>query len=45
VNHPNPSQLAPNDAVTRAEVAAMLYQALEAIGQVDPIESEFIVRP
>jgi hypothetical protein len=45
VNHPNPNQLAPNDAVTRAEVAAMLYQALEAIGQVDPIESEFVVRP
>jgi hypothetical protein len=45
VNYPNPNQLGPNQAVTRAEVAAMLYQALEAIGQVDPIQSEYIVQP
>jgi hypothetical protein len=45
VNHPNPEQLQPNDPVTRAEVAAAIYQALESTGQVEPIQSRYIVQP
>ena len=45
VNHPNPDQLQPNQPATRAEVAATIYQALEATGQVEPIQSRFIVQP
>lgn len=45
VNHPNPEQLQPNEPVTRAEVAATLYQALESTGQVEPIQSRYIVQP
>lgn len=45
VNHPNPEQLQPNQPATRAEVAASVYQALEATGQVEPIQSRYIVQP
>ncbi|NJO79199.1 MAG: S-layer homology domain-containing protein [Cyanobacteria bacterium RM1_2_2] len=45
VNYPNRNQLAPNQSTTRAEVAAMLYQALTATGQLQPIQSNYIVRP
>lgn len=45
VNHPNPEQLQPNQPATRAEVAAAIYQALEATGQVEPIQSRYIVQP
>jgi hypothetical protein len=45
VNHPEPSVLAPAEPVTRAEIAALIYQALESANQVEPIQSEFIVRP
>lgn len=45
VNHPNPDQLQPNQPATRAEVAATIYQALETTGQVEPIQSRFIVQP
>lgn len=45
VNHPNPEQLQPNQPATRAEVAATIYQALEATGQVEPIQSRYIVQP
>lgn len=45
VNHPNPEQLQPNEPATRAEVAATLYQALESTGQVEPIQSRYIVQP
>jgi hypothetical protein len=45
VNYPNRDQLTPNQSTTRAEVAAMLYQALTATGQLQPIQSNYIVRP
>lgn len=45
VNYPNPDILSPNQPATRAQVAAMLYQALVATGQAEPISSNYIVRP
>lgn len=45
VNHPNLDQFNPNQPATRAEVAAMLYQALTTTGQVQPVQSDYIVRP
>lgn len=45
VNYPNRARLNPNQAVTRAEVAALIYQALEATGQVEPVQSEYVVNP
>ncbi|NJL47670.1 MAG: S-layer homology domain-containing protein, partial [Leptolyngbyaceae cyanobacterium SM2_5_2] len=32
INHPNPSQLRPQEAMTRAEVAVLIYQGLVALG-------------
>ncbi|MBN3963209.1 DUF1565 domain-containing protein [Nostoc sp. NMS8] len=37
VNYPDPKVLAPSRLATRAEVAAMVYQALVAIGRTPPI--------
>jgi hypothetical protein len=45
VNYPNPDILSPNQPASRAQVAAMLYQALVATGQAAPISSNYIVRP
>ncbi|QYO64267.1 S-layer homology domain-containing protein [Leptolyngbya sp. 7M] len=45
VSHPNVNQFNPNQPATRAEVAAMLYQALTTTGQLPPIQSNYIVRP
>ena len=46
VNHPNIDQLNPNEPTTRAELAAMLYQALAREGAIqEPVESEYIVKP
>lgn len=46
VNYPNLNLVNPNQPATRAEVAAMLYQALTTTGQQLPlIESNYIVRP
>lgn len=45
VNYPNPNALAPNQPVSRAEVAALIYQTLESAGEVEPIQSEYIVQP
>ncbi|HEY9643397.1 MAG TPA: S-layer homology domain-containing protein, partial [Coleofasciculaceae cyanobacterium] len=45
VNYPAIDALQPNRAATRAEVSAILYQALVAAGKLDPIPSDFIVRP
>ncbi|MFM7424974.1 MAG: S-layer homology domain-containing protein [Elainella sp.] len=45
VNYPDVSQFRPNESATRAEVAAMLYQALKTTGQLPPIQSNYIVQP
>jgi parallel beta-helix repeat protein len=43
VNYPNIQQIQPNRNATRGEVAAMVYQALVAIGRVPKINSPYIV--
>lgn len=43
VNYPDPQQLAPTREATRAEVAAMVYQALVAIERLPNINSRYIV--
>ncbi|MGB3296489.1 MAG: S-layer homology domain-containing protein [Phormidesmis sp.] len=45
VNHPNVDQLNPAQPTTRAELAAIIYQALVSQGAVEPIESEYVVNP
>jgi hypothetical protein len=42
VNYPEPKQLNPNARATRADVAAMVYQALVQAGRLDPIQSPYI---
>jgi parallel beta-helix repeat protein len=43
VNYPNPQYLSPNRGATRAEVIAMLYQALTVAGRMQPLASPYIV--
>lgn len=43
VNYPDPKQLAPTREATRAEVAAMVYQALVAIQRAPSINSPYII--
>lgn len=43
VNYPEPQQLQPNREATRAEVAAMVYQALVAIERAPVINSPYIL--
>ncbi|HLO88586.1 MAG TPA: S-layer homology domain-containing protein [Nostocaceae cyanobacterium] len=43
VNYPDPKLLAPTREATRAEVAAMVYQALVAINRAKPINSSYVV--
>ncbi len=43
VNYPDIQQIQPNQDATRGEVAAMVYQALTAIGRVPKINSPYIV--
>jgi S-layer homology domain len=45
VNYPNLNQLEPTRPITRAEVAAIVYQALVATDQAEPIQSQYIVQP
>ncbi len=45
VNHPQVGQLEPMQDITRAEVAALIYQALVARGEATAIASAFIVNP
>lgn len=45
VNHPNRALLQPNRTATRAEVAAMIYQAMAKKGQVPAKSSEYVVKP
>ena len=44
VNHPKRTLLQPNRTATRAEVAAMIYQAMAKKGQVPAKSSEYVVR-
>lgn len=45
VNYPNLDSLNPNQPATRAEVAAMIYQALAAQGRIEDIGGEYVVKP
>ena len=45
VNYPNQNLLNPNQNATRAEVAAMVYQALVQSGKAQPIQSQYVVQP
>lgn len=45
VNYPNIDQLNPNQPTTRAELAALVYQALVQAGAVEPIDSQYLVKP
>jgi hypothetical protein len=45
VNYPNPKVLNPNRNATRAEVAAMVYQAMVQAGKVQAISSQYVVKP
>ncbi|NJN87561.1 MAG: S-layer homology domain-containing protein, partial [Leptolyngbyaceae cyanobacterium SL_7_1] len=45
VNHPQVNELRPMVDITRAEVVALIYQALVTTLQAPAIESPFIVRP
>lgn len=45
VNYPQTSQLEPLREITRAEVAALIYQALVASGKENAIPSPYIVNP
>lgn len=42
VNYPNQKVLNPNQDATRAEVAAMIYQALVHAGKAQPIQSQYV---
>ncbi len=44
VNHPDAAVLNPNKIVTRAEVAALIHQALVKKGKAEKINSKFIVQ-
>lgn len=45
VNYPNPEQLEPMRNITRAEVSALIYQALVATRRANAIASSYIVSP
>ncbi|MBD2258845.1 S-layer homology domain-containing protein [Pseudanabaena sp. FACHB-2040] len=45
VNHPDPNLLRPEQPATRAEIVAMLYQALVERGDVERIDSPYVVPP
>lgn len=45
VNYPDPLKIEPKREATRAEVAAMVYQALVAIKRTSPINSPYIIFP
>ncbi|MGF1568750.1 MAG: S-layer homology domain-containing protein [Nodosilinea sp.] len=43
VNYPNPNQLNPDQPATRAEIVAMIHQALVQQGKLEPVESAYVV--
>ncbi|MEG4457179.1 S-layer homology domain-containing protein [Microcoleus sp. N9_A1] len=44
VNHPKPTLLQPNKTATRAEVAAMIYQAMAKKGKVPAKPSKYVIK-
>lgn len=44
VNYPEPTLLNPNKNATRAEVAAIIHQALVRAGKAEPIQSQYLVQ-
>ncbi len=45
VNYPDTAQLNPNEPTTRAELSALIYQALVREGVVEPVDSQYVVKP
>lgn len=45
VNYPRPQELKPMQPISRAEVAALIYQALVSTGEASAISSPYIVNP
>ncbi|MBV9387333.1 MAG: S-layer homology domain-containing protein [Chroococcidiopsidaceae cyanobacterium CP_BM_ER_R8_30] len=45
VNYPTQNLLNPNRNATRAEVTAIVYQALVQAGKAQPIQSQYVVQP
>ncbi|MGI8936237.1 MAG: S-layer homology domain-containing protein [Phormidesmis sp.] len=45
INYPNIDRLNPNQPTTRAELSALVYQALVQAGAVEPIDSQYLVKP
>jgi hypothetical protein len=45
VNYPDRALLNPNEPATRAEVSAMIYQALVISGKVEPLSNPYVVQP
>lgn len=45
INYPDLGQLRPNEAASRAEVAAMMYRTLVYLGEVEDVPSAYVVQP
>ena len=45
VNHPEIAKLNPTQPTTRAELSAMIYQALVGEDVLEPVASEYVVKP
>jgi hypothetical protein len=45
VNHPNLDQLRPDAIATRAEITAMIHQALVNQGKLEPVKSPYVLPP
>ena len=45
VNYPGIAELSPTEPTTRAELSAMIYQALVREGVLEPIETTYVVKP
>ncbi|MGB7484876.1 MAG: S-layer homology domain-containing protein [Phormidesmis sp.] len=45
VDYPNVTNLNPNEPTTRAELSAIIYQALVGEGVLAPLDSEYLVKP
>lgn len=45
VSHPNPQALRPNQNATRADIAALVYEALARQGKVQNVNTKYLVKP